>query len=112
MFEWLILAGSYETNIASILNVKISTVDEIIKRRYGIGFRKLREQKGKDIKRLVKAKQIEVALAGENTMLIWLGKNMLGQTDRQHLREEITATVDTRVKRVVVYPDNGREKKQ
>jgi hypothetical protein len=30
----------------------------------------------------IRNKQIEVALAGNPTMLIWLGKNMLGQSDQ------------------------------
>lgn len=30
----------------------------------------------------IRRKQIEIALAGDRTMLIWLGKNLLGQTDR------------------------------
>ena len=29
----------------------------------------------------LRAKQVEMALAGDKSMLIWLGKQMLGQTD-------------------------------
>ncbi len=109
MFEWLIMVGAHEHNIASILNVKASTVDDIVRRKYGVGFRSFRAQKRKDLKRLLFAKQLEKALEGDNQMLIWLGKQ-LGQTDKHHLKEEIDATVTHRAKRVVIYPDNGRER--
>ena len=32
----------------------------------------------------IRVKQIEVAMEGNPTMLIWLGKNMLGQSDSPH----------------------------
>jgi DNA-binding CsgD family transcriptional regulator len=39
--------------------------------------------KGKaNLKQRLKRKQIEVALAGNVSMLIWLGKNYLGQADK------------------------------
>lgn len=34
-----------------------------------------------DVKQRIRNAQIKVALAGNPTMLIWLGKNMLGQSD-------------------------------
>lgn len=34
-----------------------------------------------ELRQMLRAKQIEVALEGNPTMLIWLGKNMLGQSD-------------------------------
>ena len=36
-----------------------------------------------DMRASLKRKQYEVAMAGNVTMLIWLGKNYLDQTDRQ-----------------------------
>ena len=38
----------------------------------------------------LRRKQIEVAMSGNHTMLIWLGKNMLGQSDTPMQDEEVT----------------------
>ena len=46
-------------------------------------FRDRIEQGYERTKQKLRSKQLEVALGGNVTMLIWLGKNMLGQTDTQ-----------------------------
>ena len=38
------------------------------------------------MRRSLRAKQYEIAMAGDRTMLIWLGKNELGQTDKKDTR--------------------------
>ena len=46
--------------------------------------------KGKSqTKMKLRRKQIEVAMSGNHTMLIWLGKNMLGQSDTPVQDEEV-----------------------
>ena len=46
--------------------------------------------KGKsDGKMRLRRKQVEVAMSGNHTMLIWLGKNMLGQSDSPVQEEDI-----------------------
>jgi len=42
--------------------------------------------KGKaNLKKRLRKAQLDVALSGNSTMLIWLGKQMLGQVDRQEV---------------------------
>jgi hypothetical protein len=41
----------------------------------------------------LRRKQWEVALSGNVTMLIWLGKQQLGQTDKQEVKSETTERV-------------------
>lgn len=43
------------------------------------------------LKASIRRKQIEIGLAGDTTMLIWLGKQHLGQKDQRHV--EATGTV-------------------
>jgi hypothetical protein len=50
----------------------------------------------------IRKKQIEVALDGNPTMLIWLGKNMLGQSDNP---------VNTDANRILPWSDNGEGNK-
>ena len=38
-----------------------------------------------DIKKRLRKAQLDTALSGNPTMLIWLGKQMLGQVDRQEV---------------------------
>ena len=38
-----------------------------------------------DLKRRLRKAQIDTAVAGNPTMLVWLGKQMLNQTDRQEI---------------------------
>jgi len=41
-----------------------------------------------DVKQRIRNAQIRLALSGNAVMLIWLGKNMLGQSDNPLNREE------------------------
>lgn len=42
-----------------------------------------------ELHKSLRAKQIEMAMAGNVTMQIWLGKQMLGQRDKMHTESEI-----------------------
>lgn len=52
---------------------------------------------------LLRAKQYEIAMGGDKTMLVWLGKNRLEQTDKieKKLSGELTQ------KSILELPDNG-----
>lgn len=66
--------GNTIREIAAILGVSESLI--------GHRYRALCE-KGRDICcARIRSKQVERALAGSDTMLIWLGKQMLGQSDK------------------------------
>ena len=56
-----------------------------------------------ELRQMLRARQIEVALDGNPTMLIWLGKNMLGQSDNP---------TNTDANRVLPWTDDAGEKKQ
>ena len=55
----------------------------------------------------LRAKQFEMAMQGDKTMLVWLGKQYLGQTDKRHLEQDITQQTMGQIK--IYIPDNGRE---
>lgn len=46
---------------------------------------------------LLRTKQFQVAMSGDKTMLIWLGKQRLGQVDKQQTEISGTLDVSTRV---------------
>ena len=55
-----------------------------------------------DLKTSLRRKQVQLALEGDRTMLIWLGKNILGQTDRR----EVEYKVDLRMIEMLAIQNN------
>ena len=66
------------------------TLNKWCKKTYKMSFSEVFKQKKGSGKISLRRKQFEVALSGNPTMLIWLGRNMLGQTDKI----EVTKVVD------------------
>lgn len=46
-----------------------------------------------DMKKALRRKQVEIALKGDRTMLIWLGKQLLGQRDEQRMEHAGGVTI-------------------
>ena len=70
--------------MAAVLGCNESTLT----RRFAQAIKEGREQGFTSLKR----KQFEVAMSGHVTMLIWLGKQYLGQTDKIEERTILTVT--------------------
>jgi len=66
-------------------DVSIKTIQRIIEREKGMTFGEYREYHRGGAKFKLFQKQFEVAMSGNPSMLIWLGKQMLNQTDRNEL---------------------------
>lgn len=81
-------------------NVEIATLlgcsENTIRRRFGEETAKGRASLKKSLRR----KQVEVALSGNATMLIWTGKNLLDQSDKQEVDQS------GKVEITVVYKDS------
>lgn len=71
------LKGAKNSEIAHILGVD----DQTIEKRFSLILLKKRAERKYNLKR----KQYDKAMLGDTTMLVWLGKNELEQTDRQSL---------------------------
>lgn len=65
--------GSTDQEIAVWFDMPVSTLRD--------NFRGIIEKGREDLKQSLRMAQIKTALAGNPTMLIWLGKNILGQSD-------------------------------
>lgn len=83
---------------ANILGLKYETMDEAIKRDKGKGFREYFAEKSAGGKRSLRRKQWTKALAGDNTMLIWLGKQHLGQVDKHEVQENVNIKQELELK--------------
>ena len=69
--------------IADVLDVSYDTLERRVKEVYQISFADYIKKHSANGKMSLRRKQHEVAMSGNTTMLVWLGKQYLGQTDKQ-----------------------------
>lgn len=74
-----------ETEIAATLELHTDTINRHIHEDFGVSFTEYVAEKALVGKRSLRRKQYELALKGNVTMLIWLGKNYLGQADKHEI---------------------------
>lgn len=68
--------------IAHILEISEDTIDRACKREYKDNFAVLYKRWSAGGKMSLRRKQVEVAMKGNVSMLIWLGKQQLNQKDK------------------------------
>jgi len=71
--------------IASILDIDRDTLTAALKRDGHDGFSAYYKKMSSDGKRSLRRVQHEQALKGNTTMMVWLGKQYLDQTDKQNI---------------------------
>jgi len=71
-----------ESEIAGWFDVSVDTVERRVIEKTGIGFAEYFKQKRGKGKVSLRRKQMQVALDGNPTMLIWLGKQYMDQKDK------------------------------
>jgi hypothetical protein len=69
-------------SIAGILGIHPETLYNACKREFKLDFSAYSEKKKGQGKELLRAKQYDLAMKGEKTMLIWLGKQYLEQKEK------------------------------
>ena len=75
--------------IASLLGIHSNTLYDRCKSDNGIEFMTYSEQKKSEGKELLRAKQFQVAMEGDKTMLVWLGKQYLEQSDQSAIQHNL-----------------------
>ena len=80
--------GCTYDEISTITGVARATLNERFSERIKKGHERM--------KRSLRRAQLKRALEGSDTMLIWLGKNQLGQTDRTESTGTLEVTVNHR----------------
>lgn len=76
--------------IAEQLGVSPDTLDRRIKERYSYGFAEYKKQRREGVNISIRQKQVEEALKGNPTLLIWAGKQYCGQSEKVETRQKIT----------------------
>jgi len=67
---------------AEKLGISVDSLARRIKEETGLSFAEYKHQKKEPIRINLLKKQYDVAMQGNVSMLIWLGKNELGQSDK------------------------------
>ncbi len=77
----LLIAGCNGTEIAPHFNMHVETFYDRVLKQYGVCFTEYQFKKCSQGNSLLRVVQFNKALKGDNTMLVWLGKNRLKQAE-------------------------------
>ena len=99
----LLMAGCSGVEIAGYYGLHFDSLYKYCRLEKKMNFSEYSTLKKAHGNSLLKAKQFEIAMAGDKTMLVWLGKNRLDQSDKveKKLSGELTQ------KSILELPDNG-----
>ena len=75
--------------IASLIGVSKETLYLRCPKDLGIKFDELRQSMRESGKELLRKKQFELAIKGHTGMLVWLGKQYLGQSDKADIKADV-----------------------
>lgn len=92
-FEKLCAILATLVEIADFFDCSDDTIERWCKKTYGVTFAEVLKRKSSKGKVSLRRKQYEMAMTGNITMLIWLGKQQLGQSDKRD--DTLNANVTT-----------------
>ena len=89
-FDWskldaILQYGAKMSDAADIMDVHPDTVAKKIKTKFKMTYPEYRNKKMSKVRVGLAQKQVEVAMSGNVSMLIWLGKQWLGQRDQHDI---------------------------
>ena len=87
-FEALCSIWCTEDEICSILGTTDKTLNKWCKRTYNMNYSEAYKRYSTGGRISLRRKQKEVAMTGNVTMLIWLGKNVLGQSESPEISND------------------------
>lgn len=94
LFDQLCAVQCTLEEIAGVLQVSADTLERRIAEKFGSTFAEVFEQKRKAGFGSLRSKQFEIAMSGNVTMLIWLGKQYLGQSDKHVQKTDVTVRAE------------------
>jgi hypothetical protein len=91
LFEDLCNIQCTETEIAATMRISVDTLERRVKEEYGVTFAEVYEQKREGGKESLRRAQWKSAIDGKNPALqIFLGKNILNQSDKQSIDMDLS----------------------
>lgn len=101
VFEGLCRIQCTEREICAVLDVTDKTLNAWCKRTYGTGFSDTYKKHSEVGKISLRRAQYKAAENGNTTMLVWLGKQYLGQADKIETRaEDLDALIEKELERI------------
>jgi hypothetical protein len=94
MLEKLCSISCTADECATILKMSVDTIERALKSELELTFAAFYKRHAGQGKVSLRRKQFEVAMTGNVSMLIWLGKQWLGQTDKQESYGEQKISVE------------------
>lgn len=85
-----LMSGCDGASIASHFGMHPDTLYNHVKKEKGMTFSAYKDLKYNDGNDLLKHTQYSVAIKGDKTMLVWLGKQRLGQSDQSNVNATVT----------------------
>jgi hypothetical protein len=113
--NWKLLNGlcsvlCTQEEISSILDVSVDTLDRACKRQYRQSFAEYYKKASANGKASLRRAQYKSAVDNENpTMLIWLGKQLLNQTDKQELEHKGSIEIKSIFQELADLQQNGKD---
>lgn len=87
--DYMLKCGAIGTEIAASFYIHPDTFYKRVEQKYGMGFTAYQQQRCAEGDASIRMKQYEKAMGltdtGDNTLLIWLGKNRLGQKNEDKI---------------------------
>lgn len=83
LVDTLLISGCLGNEIAAHFDMHPTTFYNRVEQQYGMSFTNYSSEKRSKGESLIRHKQFEVAMKGDKTMLVWLGKNKLGQKETE-----------------------------
>lgn len=109
--------GATLNEVAERIGVHPCTIERHIRDKFDCTFKEYRDRRAGLTVLKLRQKQIEVALKGNVSMLIWLGKNLMGQTDKVESSEkelpsrEFSFPDPKEVKKILTLENKKKEEK-
>jgi hypothetical protein len=106
-FDGWCKVGAALQDIADGMGHKFETIEAIVARKHGMEFSEYRDAKRAGTRCLLAEQQLKVAMKGDRTMLIWLGKQWLGQTDRNEVEAIVRISHEEALSQLDPDEDSG-----
>ena len=90
LFESLCSIQCTKDEICAVLDIDEKTLTRLCKKHYSKSFSDVFKQKRKLGKSSLRRSQWKVAQDGNPTMLVWLGKQYLGQSDKNDVKSDVS----------------------
>lgn len=108
LVDTLLMSGCTGVEIASHFDMHPITFYQRVEQQYGTSFTNYSSEKKSRGDSLLRHKQYEIAIKGDKTMLVWLGKNRLGQKENEERNS--VAPNDTYLTTIIAELKSMKEK--